>query len=153
MDTATQNNLDKISNGLTYLACPMRHEKAYVEQHRVQDATRAAAWLTRRGATTISPITHSMALSKRCRLDNNPIEQGYDGLWKGVDDEMLVRSDALVILTLDGWEESEGVNDEIHAALDYQIPIYLAIQYGDGLVEGGKKSLRLRNSHYNTPAH
>jgi len=129
MDDTTQSVLEELrSIGQVYLASPLRADHPNTKQARIRSAKRAAGWITRNGVAALSPVAHSIALEAQAKRDGSPIEQGYEDLWQGVDATLLDHSSALVILTLPGWEESEGVSDEIHRALDNQTPIFLANQ-------------------------
>jgi len=129
MDDTTQSVLEELQGiGQVYLASPLRAEHPNTKQARIRSATRAAGWLTRNGVTALSPVAHSIALEAQAKRDGNPIGQGYEDLWRGVDATLLDHSSALVILTLPDWEKSEGVSDEIHRALDNKTPIFLANQ-------------------------
>ena len=44
--------------------------------------------------------------------------------WKKIDTEYLSVSERIVIVTLDGWEKSTGVNAETKIAKEMGLPIY-----------------------------
>lgn len=93
---------------LTYLACPYSHCDGGVRQARYEAATKAAAWLvTKFGYNVFSPITHSHPLATIGGLRSDW------KFWKRIDTEYLECSERIVVLTLPGWEESEGVTEEI----------------------------------------
>ena len=118
--------LDDLQRGIVYLACPYTHENDSVMEWRASRATELATWLTRRGVTVFSPLTQSREMERMARLGTpNPLPTSYQ-FWKRHDRKFVEVSTSLLILTLDGWAESVGVNDEIHRALDYSLPIFLA---------------------------
>ena len=92
-------------------------------------ATKVANRLTKLGATTYSPITQG---SKQVEMDPT-LGTSYEH-WEEHARTILPRCDYLVVLTLRGWSESEGVMDEIHCALDHGIPVLLAFWKSRGVV-------------------
>jgi len=149
----TRGVLDELQElGLSYLACPYRDESRITEQGRVRESTRAAAWLHKRRVHVFSPLTHSDAIESRCKQDGRPMQGTYQDTWKGIDDAFLTRCSSLIILTIPGWDESEGVNDEIHTALDLELPIFLANPQpvSAPLSVAGGDALELRRAPYST---
>lgn len=117
-------DLDEL--GITYLACPYTNDSGAVENMRAKSATRLAAWLTEQGITVFSPLTHSVEMDNVSGQGSGgglPTDYAY---WQKHDHRFIKASSALVVLTLDGWAESVGVTDEIHTALDYSLPVFLA---------------------------
>jgi nucleoside 2-deoxyribosyltransferase len=93
---------------MIYLASPY-HSDAAIREQRFRAACRAAAALLREGKTVVSPIAHSHPL----------VEHGLPTtweFWRRYNVEYLQRCDALIVLTLDGWQESVGVQAEIRIA-------------------------------------
>lgn len=99
-----------------YLASPYTHCDASVRAKRFEAACRAAAALMRSGRIVFSPIAHG-----------HPIcEHGVPSdwtQWQELDRHMLRHCDELVVLTLDGWRESCGVQAEIDLAIEMDLPV------------------------------
>jgi len=105
---------------LIYLASPYSHPDAGVRQQRFEAACRAAAELFRRGATVFSPIAHSHAI---CSY-GLPLDWRF---WQRHDQRYLEACDEVVVLMLDGWRGSVGVQAEIAIARELGKPVtYLA---------------------------
>ena len=94
---------------MIYLASPYSHPDAAVRSRRYLAACRAAVNLLRSGETVFSPVVQGHALS-RLGLPTNW------AFWQRHDEEYLRRCDELVVLTLDGWRESQGVAAEVQLA-------------------------------------
>lgn len=92
---------------MIYLASPYSHVDADVRERRYVAACRAAAELMRRGHIVFSPIAHSHGIAV-----HGDVGQAWPA-WKEFDLAMLDVCDSVVVLTLDGWQESVGVQEEI----------------------------------------
>lgn len=105
---------------IAYLASPYSSPDPVVREERFRAACRATAALLRNGLFAFSPIAHSHHL----------VEYGLPGdwtFWQRFDRELLARCDEVVVLLLDGWEESIGVREEIRIARELGKPVrYLA---------------------------
>jgi nucleoside 2-deoxyribosyltransferase len=105
---------------IAYLASPYSHPDPAVREERYRAACRAAAALLLAGQPVFSPIAHSHPL----------VEYGLPAdwsFWQRYDRELLERCDEVVVLMLDGWEESVGVREEIRLARAMGKPVrYLA---------------------------
>jgi hypothetical protein len=122
---------------MIYLASPYTHTEASVRDSRFDAACKATAELVRGGLVVFSPIVHGHPL---VRFDL-PIEWEY---WERFDHEYLRRCDCMVVLMLDGWRESRGVQAEISLAskLDLRID-YVAPEMISNL-SGGDTSISVR---------
>ena len=101
---------------MIYLASPYSHPDALVREQRFQNACRAAAELMRICQIVYSPVAHSHSIA----LHGVPTEWSY---WERADRRLLEISDEVVVLTLDGWRESEGVQREIQIAEELRKPV------------------------------
>jgi nucleoside 2-deoxyribosyltransferase len=105
---------------MIYLASPYSHPDPAVREERFHAACHAVAALLLAGEPAISPIAHSHPL----------VELGLPAdwtFWQRYDRDLLARCDAVVVLTLDGWETSVGVREEIRIAQELGKPVrYLA---------------------------
>jgi len=93
-----------------YLAGPYTHPDEAVMQDRHDRLTLVAGALMQYGLVVFSPISHTHTIAKKTNL---PTSWEF---WKAQDIPFLIGSDALYVLTLDGWEESMGVAEEIEIA-------------------------------------
>lgn len=91
-----------------YLAAPYSHDSPRVMDDRLDYVTAVAASVYAHGVVLFSPLTHSVPLEATGLIDGG---HAYDA-WRLADHTMLWHARGLVILTLDGWEESVGVMDE-----------------------------------------
>jgi nucleoside 2-deoxyribosyltransferase len=99
-----------------YLASLYSHADPAVREARYQAACRATAALLKAGLVVFSPIVHSHPLV----AFNLPT--GWD-FWERIDRAYLERCDELVVLTLEGWQESTGVQAEIALARGLGKPV------------------------------
>lgn len=95
---------------LTYLASPYSDPDPGVRDQRFRAACRAAARLMLDGPV-FSPIAHSHPIEKYGMADKPPHE-----FWMRQDIAVLRHCERLVVLCLDGWDRSRGVNEEVHLA-------------------------------------
>ncbi len=102
---------------LYYLASPYSHPNREVMKYRANVVTKAAVDLLKQGIYVFAPIAY-----------NSPWER-YDlpgdwGFWENFDKAFVARMDAVIVLTLDGWEKSIGVSAEIAFAKEHGIPVH-----------------------------
>lgn len=98
-------------SNLIYLAAPYSHESSIVMVERVNRINFVAANLIKQGYVVFSPITHNHSLL------SNTLKSCWE-YWKNYDLTMLSRCDTLLVLTIEGWEDSVGVQEEIRHAED-----------------------------------
>jgi hypothetical protein len=98
-----------MSEKLIYLGSPYSHSDPAVRQARFEVACRVATELIRRGQTVFSPIAYSHVLGQL----GLPLDWAF---WQRHDLAFLERCDEVVVLMLDDWRESVGVQAEIEAA-------------------------------------
>jgi nucleoside 2-deoxyribosyltransferase len=99
-----------------YLAAPFSHPDPAVRKVRFDAACQTAAALIRSGIHVFSPLSHSCAIA----LYGLPTAWSF---WESFDRRMLAACDELVVLQLDGWRESRGVQAEIDLAIELDLPI------------------------------
>lgn len=107
--------LDK-QEDIVYLASPYSHPDPEIREERYSQASYVAAMLMRNGRLIYSPIVHSHPLTRL----GLPTTWDY---WRTLDETMLSRCQELLVLTLDGWENSEGVMAEIRLAKKLGMPV------------------------------
>jgi nucleoside 2-deoxyribosyltransferase len=101
---------------MIYLASPYSHPDPAIREERFRAACRAAAALLRSGRAVFSPIAHSHPL----------VEHGLPTdweFWQHCNVEHLQRCDEVMVLTLDGWQASVGVQAEIKIATELGRPV------------------------------
>lgn len=102
---------------ILYLASPYSHQDAKVRDRRHDAVCQVAARLIRGGLSVYSPIAHSHYIAR-----HGIGETWLD--WERLDLSMLSRCDGLAVAMLDGWEQSQGVREEIRVAHDVlRIPV------------------------------
>lgn len=106
---------------LTYLAAPYSSDSPSVMADRLWRINIFAAKLLAEGELVYSPISHSAGIAD---VGNLPASYAY---WERLDRTMLGYCRRVVVLTLDGWEQSIGVAEEIQ----YATELGLEIEYRD----------------------
>ncbi len=96
---------------MIYLASPYSHPDEAVRQQRYELACEATAKLCRWGHVVFSPIVHSHPLVQY----GLPTDWEF---WSWYDREFIKCCDELVVLQLDGWEDSAGVANEQEIAMN-----------------------------------
>jgi Domain of unknown function (DUF1937) len=107
---------------LVYLAVPYTHPDLVVREGRFNAVNRHAALLMKQGLHVISPISHSHPIALAGGL---PTDWQF---WEAYDRAILETCSKLIVLKLDGWEESVGVQAEIRIAKKLGIPIEYNLQ-------------------------
>lgn len=107
---------------LVYLASPYTHGVPEVEEERVAAADEAARLLVDMGALVYSPLSHFAYGRMRGVHPDRAYAHGL---------AMLSGCDAMIVLCLPGWMESEGVNGEVELADEASIPYVLLEPNGD----------------------
>lgn len=103
--------------GYWYLGSPYsKYAAGLTAAHR--DVCVAAALLIDQGAAVYSPIAHMHPVAIHGGL--NPYDQS---LWMKADTPMMEAADGLVVLMLDGWQDSQGLWAEIRHFHDARKPI------------------------------
>ena len=100
-----------------YLASPYTHTDPEVMERRYGAALHALHFLLSRKLWTYSPIVHCHELAKTYALPRT-----HD-FWQTYNHAMLDSSKGLLILVIEGWNESRGIEDEIHTARKLLLPV------------------------------
>jgi hypothetical protein len=95
---------------ITYLACPYTDANREVREFRFRSATLVAAEMIRGGRVVYSPITMTHPLDALLAGEAQTLGSDF---WLNFDRAFMDACDDLAVLTLAGWEESQGVQREI----------------------------------------
>lgn len=93
---------------LIYLASPFSHINPAVRQHRFEQARRFTIEGLRAGHAIFSPIVYGMDMEKEIGTAFEP--------WQALNDSMILASEQVWCLCLDGWSDSRGVRHELEFA-------------------------------------
>lgn len=102
---------------MIYLACPYSHTDATVREQRFEAVCAAAALLIREGHQVFAPVVHGHPLTRF------GLPTGWD-FWEPHVRQHLERCHEVLVLTLDGWDQSVGVAAEITIAQSLGKPIW-----------------------------
>lgn len=105
------------SPALTYLAVPYSHPNPAIREARFRSVNRVAAALMAQGMHIFSPISHTHPIAIEGDLP------GHWAYWQAYDRAMLTACKKLIVLKLDGWEQSAGIAGEISIAQELGIEI------------------------------
>lgn len=102
---------------IEYLAIPYTHDNVFVKHFRAEVSNYIASELTKQGRIVFAPISawHHIA-----------IKYGLLGTfeyWKTLDEQFICASKNIIVVMLDGWKKSNGINLEISIAKANKIPI------------------------------
>jgi hypothetical protein len=111
---------------MIYLASPYTHIDPLVRQRRFESACRAAAALIVRGKAVFSPVAHGHPI---CAYG---VPHDWD-FWQRHDRCYLDACDEVVVLMLDGWRESVGVQAEIAIARELGKPVTFLAAVGQSI--------------------
>jgi hypothetical protein len=106
-----------VADGLIYLATPYSHPDAEVRESRFQLACIVAGMIMAQGGHVFSPIAHSHPIAVRCGLP-----KGFD-YWKGFDRKMIAACSHVLVVKMDGWQESKGIAAELEIARELGKPV------------------------------
>lgn len=110
--------LDYDKTKFLYLASPYTHDDPKVRQWRYEQAVAAAALLaTQYGVFTFSPIGHSHEM---CIKHEMPYTFEF---WDDWNRAMIRGSAGILVLTLEGWEQSKGIAAELRHAIEMRKPV------------------------------
>jgi hypothetical protein len=110
---ACQQRKDKIlhmNEEVVYLAAPFSHPDENVLEQRFESINRAAHYLFNKGVAVISPISQCWPIAKQCGMRTD-----FEW-WSWYNGIIISRCNKLIVLKLDGWLESIGVQGEIKIA-------------------------------------
>lgn len=100
-----------------FVSSPYSHEDKEIEKLRFEQVSKYVANLVADGRVAFSPITYGHVL---CGLQDMPSDFEF---WNNFCYTFLGKSTKMIVLKLDGWLESTGVQGEIEFAKKHNIPI------------------------------
>lgn len=114
---------------MLYLASPYTHPCEEMMQLRYEQALFVCSEMLNSGVTVYSPIVHFHPMALKF---NMPKDYSF---WKKHNKAAINVCTALAFLTLDGWNKSVGVQDEINFAWNESKPIHQVDLTDKGKVE------------------
>ncbi len=106
-----------------YLASPYMHPDADVRLNRFNEAVRCMHWLLYQRIWTFSPIVHGHSIAVQFGMPKDA------QFWTKFNEAILEKADEMLILTLDGWEDSKGIRDEVAFCCRPERQYYIPIRY------------------------
>ena len=96
---------------MLYLCCPYSHSSPTIREHRYHTSCIAAAKLLQAGIVVFNPLANSIPAEEFGKINLRHDQ------WMAIDLPILCRSDEILVLSLDGWEQSLGVRKEMFQAM------------------------------------
>ena len=115
---------------LVYLACPYSHDDPAVMQQRYETANLIAGQLMQMDYYVFSPLSHSHPITQQCRM--NAVDHDF---WLAQDCAIFMHCELMMIVDIDGWKDSYGIQLEIQWAMDLDMPIVL-VKVSNGRIIG-----------------
>ena len=115
---------------LVYLACPYSHPDPVIMQQRYVMSNIIAGELMKLDYFIFSPISHSHPIAQQCNMD--AIDHDF---WLRQDCAIFMHCEMMMIIAIDGWEESYGIGLELIWAKDLDMPVVL-VHVKDGKIIG-----------------
>lgn len=103
--------------GYDYVASPYSHPNPdmMVARHRLIES--AVAVMLQDGMFVYSPIVHCHEIAM-----NHEMKTGFN-YWENYNRAMLRKADRMIVMTIDGWKESKGVQAEVKYAQELGLDI------------------------------
>jgi len=108
-----------------YLACPYSHPDESVKICRFNRVNKIAGQLMKMGYFVYSPISHSHPIDAACGNQMTHEEHMRQ------DAAHFIHCELMMVATLDGWDKSKGVKEELGWAKTYDMPVILVHVDGD----------------------
>lgn len=102
---------------MEYLAIPYSHEDEEVMEYRAEVSDFIFSELAKEGRIIYAPISSCHHIAAKYGLPRN-----WE-FWKTMDEVFIQKCDKIIFITLDGWEESTGLNEELQLAKKYGLEI------------------------------
>jgi hypothetical protein len=111
-----------------FVSGPYSSPDEEVKANRFKKSAIACGLVMDKGGFPLSPIVHGVPIVNVMRVTDD------FQYWKDYCMALVGKSDFLIVLQEDGWEESAGVKGEIEAAHELGKPVYL---YSFAIFQGG----------------
>ena len=133
--------MSKTNDKLIYVASPYTYHpetpnckggpriKEMVEKRRYEQVLEFTARLFKDDVNLFSPVVYSHHIVQISSMLGGEWEA-----WQAFDELMIRKSDALIVLCLDGWKESVGVSAELERADNIGLPLHF---YDIDLIDRG----------------
>jgi hypothetical protein len=109
----------QLPTGLAYVGTPYTRYKDGNLYAAYQEACCVSAQLIRMGIKVFSPIAHSHSIGVWGDL---PLDD--HSMWMEFDKTMMEKADCLIVVHLEGWQQSVGIAEEIKYFAAALKPIY-----------------------------
>lgn len=108
---------------MIFVSSPYTHEFKEISEKRFEQVTKFCAQLVSKDIFVFSPIVYGHTLASHHDM---PTDWQF---WKMFCEHYLKRSDKMIVLKMNGWDESTGVKQEIEFAKLNNIPIqYMEVE-------------------------
>jgi len=105
------------TTGFLYIASPYSKSDAKKREDRYMGVCATCAYFVRCGWTVYSPIAHWHPITKAYGL---PIDMEF---WRKHDLVMLQFAWKMIVAMIQGWQDSDGIQEEIVFARKHRIPV------------------------------
>lgn len=102
---------------MIYIAAPYSSPDKNLIEYRIKAVSEYAAHMMKLGYYCVSPILVGTTILQYVEL---PTDFAF---WQNYSFNLLIKSDMLAVMKLNGWKESTGVQAEISYAKDHNIKI------------------------------
>jgi hypothetical protein len=102
---------------MIYIASPYSHADPVVMQARYDEVCRIICELLKQGLPVYSPIVHNHYLTQRFHLPTDHV------FWMKYNGDMMNSSTHIIVIKMEGWEQSKGVHHEIEYCKRNGIPV------------------------------
>lgn len=102
---------------MIYLASPYSHPDPVIKKTRFLLVEQCTAGLINQGYLVWSPIVHCYEMALKFQLPD------HADFWKQYNFDFIRRCDAMFVLQIEGWQESKGVQMELHLAKEIILPV------------------------------
>jgi hypothetical protein len=103
---------------LIYLASPYSHPDKQIQEENFKQISRIAAKMAAKGEVAISPITYGHTL-----VGFNPDMPTTWEFWEEFCLSILIHCSKMIVVKMQGWENSKGIKGEIEFALKHGIEV------------------------------
>lgn len=110
---------------MIYLASPYSHHDPVIVKTRFLLVEQCCATLIQQGHFVWSPIVHCHEMATKYAM---PTDAQF---WKEYNFDFIRRCDRMLVLDIEGWMESKGIQMEMRMADEAMIPTFFVTPEGD----------------------